>query len=198
MRSLTSFSAPGHAQRWLVLGASLGSSVLLLAGSATAFAAEDRGPRGEAEGHERIQWVLPTPGAARDNENDPDDSRQGAFNAPAVVNALNNQVTRLSTAAAAEIDDENDEDNDELPTTQRVAGVTTTSLATLVTRLSATDAATLIAAVNANTSGLQAFLNGGTPAANAIIAALNKANISPASVLAILPSGDGQLLVLLA
>lgn len=201
MTLLTSPSARSRAPRWLIFGASLGSSVLLLAGSTTAFAADGQDRRGEAEHHESTQQVVHTPAAQRQRANDNDDreeSRSHAFDAASVVNALNNQVTLLSAANAVDVEDENEADDEDGAATQRVAGATTMSLAMVVTRLSATDAATLTAAVNANAAALQAFLNGGTPAANTILAALNKANINPASVLAILPSRDGQLLVLLA
>ncbi|GAC1320852.1 MAG: hypothetical protein NVSMB2_17090 [Chloroflexota bacterium] len=130
-----------------------------------------------------------------DSDDQRHDNRSRTFNLSAVLNALNAQVNELSTTQVGESEDENDDD---ASATLRVAGVTTMSLATIVTRLSATDAASLTAAVNANTVALQAFLNGGTPAANAIVAALNEAGISPDSVLAILPSRDGELVVLLA
>lgn len=71
------------------------------------------------------------------------------------------------------------------------------SLATLTAGLAPADATAVTNAVNANTAALQAFLNGGTPGATALDAALNAASVNPGSVLAIFRR-DGNTIVVTA
>ncbi|TME31038.1 MAG: hypothetical protein E6I75_19585 [Chloroflexi bacterium] len=71
------------------------------------------------------------------------------------------------------------------------------SLASLESGLSTADAATVTAAVNANTNAVQTFLNNGTATANAIKAALSAAGLPQTNVLAIL-AGDERLIAITA
>ena len=179
---------------------SVSTVMVLLVGSAAAYADSEYGRSDDADQQvafaQPVQLADDQPQQRRDADNERHEDRPHTFNLAAVVNALNAQVTELSTTLNGGSEDENDDDR--ASDTRRIAGVSAVSLATIVTRLSATDGAALTTAVTANTAALQAFLNGGTPAANAIVAALNAAGISPGSVLAILPAQDGELMVLLA
>ncbi len=127
-------------------------------------------------------------------QTDADTAQAAATNAADVrldnlLAAISNDVTNLSSLNVNQ-DDPDDAAN--------VKAVRTISLASLESGLSATDAAQITNAVNANTSALQTFLNGGTAQATAIDNSLTAAGVSPSSALAVFDLRDGRLIVITA
>lgn len=181
---------PRRRRAWLGLAGAFSSAVLLSAGlTTTALAEGTPGRPGDPGSHaSQVSGAQQSPG---EQESDFDDARHDnrprVINVTALLTALNNQVAALATTPGG--DD---------ATPFQVEDVQTVSLAGITSRLPAADAQTVASVVNANTSSVQAFLNGGTPGANAIVAALNASGINPGNVLGILPSGDDTLLILLA
>jgi hypothetical protein len=99
-----------------------------------------------------------------------------------LVNAINNEVTRLSNM---------DIDNPDLDDM-----VKSISLSKLETGLTPDEATSVTNAVNANTAALQAFLANGTDEAAAIDGALSDLGIARSSALAILPGRHHRFLVI--
>lgn len=125
-----------------------------------------------------------------ENRDDDDDARNAAdVRLDRLIDAINADVTMLSKLS---VNTDGDEDSDD----SRFHDVRTISLATLEKNLSATDAASVTTAVNANSAALQTFLNGGSAQAMAIDNALNAAGVSPSTALAIFPTRGHRLFVI--
>lgn len=189
--SLTAEGAePRRRRAWLGLAGAFSSAVLLLAGTTTSALAEGT-PGGPGDPGSNASQVTGAQQSQGEQESDFDDARHDnrprVINVSALVTALNSQLPALTTVSVGD-------GGAVVP----VEDVQTVSLAGITSRLNPTDAQTVASVVNANTSSVQAFLNGGTPGANAIVAALNASGINPGNVLGILPSGDDTLLILLA
>ena len=126
--------------------------------------------------------------------------RLDADRANDLVQAINNEVTILSTVQFNVEGDEDDEDEDadeaenEVEAVE-VPNVRTISLATLEAGLTTDQANAVTAAVNNNMAALQSFLNGGTANATTIDAALSAAGVTIANVKAILVRGDTLIVV---
>jgi hypothetical protein len=173
----------------LLLTALSALSVLALLTTPLAFADEDHGHRGRP-GDAQLQQV-----GTRDNDANDDDRDDEA----AATNAADARLQRLITVINADVPTltnlrigDADADADDL----RLEDVRTVSLATIDSRLNSTQASMLTNAVNANSSALQTFLNGGSSQATAIDNALNAAGISPSSALVVLPLRDHRLIVI--
>ena len=175
--------------RWLLPFLSACTAVALFAGPIAWADDNEHGDRGgdHGDGDDRVTVQVTAPTQAAVGEND-DEDNAAVTRANALVAALNNQVAML---ASREVEAE---DADEAPQVGPVASI---SLASLESGLSTADAATVTAAVNANTNAVQTFLNNGTATANAIKAALTAAGLTQTNVLAIL-AGDERLIAITA
>ena len=173
--------------RWLLPFLSACTAVALFAGPIAWADDNEHGDRGgdHGDGDDRVTVQVTAPTQAGEND---DEDNAAVTRANALVAALNNQVAML---ASREVEAE---DADEAPQVGPVASI---SLASLESGLSTADAATVTAAVNANTNAVQTFLNNGTVTANAIKAALSAAGLPQTNVLAIL-AGDERLIAMTA
>jgi hypothetical protein len=185
---------------WRLLVATSVCTAGMLLMSPLALADDGHGGTGGDDGHDRgrdraVQvQVFQTRGDAnvnqaedrnddRDNDNDEQNENNALnnVNVTPLVTAINNEVTTLSTTSL----------NNDADDAVEANHLQVISLGSLVNGLNATDAAAVTNAVNANTSGLQTFLSGGSANANSIDAALSNAGVSQANVLAIVQTERG-------
>jgi hypothetical protein len=150
----------------------------------------DRG-RGDEEGR-RVTFVAPAPATTvvqrRDDDDDENEDQPAvAASATPLVNAINAEVATLTNLNAV-VDDEGEVEDVE------VEDVNVVTLAGLEAGLPADQAALVTAAANANATALRTFLAGTSPNAVAISAALMRAGVNPATVLAVLVADEHELI----
>ena len=148
----------------------------------------DRG-RGDEEGR-RVTFLAPAPATTvvqRRDDNENEDQPAVAASATPLVNAINAEVATLTNLNAV-VDDEGEVED------AAVEDVNVVTLAGLEAGLAADQAALVTAAANANATALRTFLAGTSPNAVAISAALMRAGVSPATVLAVLVADEHELI----
>ena len=149
----------------------------------------DRG-RGDEEGR-RVTFVAPAPATTvvqrRDDDDENEDQPAVAASATPLVNAINAEVATLTNLNAV-VDDEGEAED------AAVEDVNVDTLAGLEAGLAADQAALVTAAANANAAALRTFLAGTSANAVAISAALMRAGVSPATVLAVLVADEHELI----
>jgi hypothetical protein len=151
----------------------------------------DRGG-GDEEGR-RVTFVAPAPATTvvqrRDDDDENEDQPAVAASATPLVNAINAEVATLTNLNAV-VDDEGEVEDVE------VEDVSTVTLAGLEAGagLTGTEAQRVTDAVNANATALRTFLAGTSPNAVAISAALMRAGVNPATVLAVLVADEHELI----
>src|SRR6266851_4566058 len=181
-------------RRWILSALSVGTAVMMFA-SPVAWADDGEGgghggrDRGRDNGNATVQVVNQHEG---DDENENNNNVNAANREAALTNALvaaiNNQGTTLPNLR---LDDEDG------VATLEVDQVRVTTLANLVSNLTAADATTVSNAVNSNSGTVQTFLNNGTATANAVKQALTSSGVT-ATVLAIVMGREDQLIVVTA
>lgn len=134
----------------------------------------------------RVQSPVQTVVQRRDDD---DEERAVAPSATPLVNAINNEVANLMN-----LDVEQEEEDEAV----EVEDVRVISLAGLEAGLTADQAALVTNAANANATALRNFLAGTSANAVAISAALRQAGVDPGTVLAVLVSGEHEVLAVTA
>jgi hypothetical protein len=152
----------------------------------------DDGKRGGDQHRDRDQGQIQVHGEHHNKDENRNQRRGPKIDARSLTAALNNQVAHLTNQATV------DDDGDDADEALEADHVRVISLATLLSRFSADDAAAITNAINANAAALQTFLASGTASANEVVAALNATGVSPSSVRAILSVHNDDLIVITA
>ena len=180
--------------RWLLPALSACTAAAMFA-SPIAWADDDKGRgggdhgRGRGDDDARVTVLVQSPAQTVVQRRDDDEERAVAPSATPLVNAINNEVGNLMNLNVEQDDEEE---------AVEVEDVGVVSLAGLEAGLAADQAALVTNAANANATALRSFLAGTSANAVAISAALRRAGVDPATVLAVLLSGEHEVLAVTA